>query len=185
MTRFEKVTRFKDNPNLLLPERKTAGAAGYDFMVAEETIVPPCNKLMQDLIIATRFIDHVVPESLTYNLRDIESLTKQLKTRPTLVPTGIKCYLATDEYLKLVIRSSCPLKYWLILANSEGIIDSDYVDNPQNEGEIFFQVINLSPVSIRLQPGDIIGQGIIQKYVTVANDQATAKRTGGFGSTSK
>ena len=59
------------------------------------------------------------------------------------------------------------------------------MNNPQNEGEIFFQVINLSPVSIRLQPGDIIGQGIIQKYVTVANDQATAKRTGGFGSTSK
>lgn len=191
MARFEKVTRFKDNPNLLLPERKTAGAAGYDFMVAEETIIPSYNKLMPDLVATIKsplyntVIPQFIPDTLIYNLSDIESITKQLKARPTLVPTGIKCYLATDEYLKLVIRSSCPLKYWLILANSEGIIDSDYVDNPQNEGEIFFQVINLSPVSIRLQPGDIIGQGIIQKYITAEGDKTAAKRIGGFGSTTK
>ena len=41
------------------------------------------------------------------------------------------------------------------------IIDSDYYNNPNNEGEIFFQVINLSPYDIILQKGDTIGQGII------------------------
>ena len=63
------------------------------------------------------------------------------------------------------------------------IIDSDYVDNPDNEGHIFFQIINLSPFDITLQPGDVIGQGIIQKYITVDNDSAVGARVGGFGST--
>jgi dUTP pyrophosphatase len=46
--------------------------------------------------------------------------------------------LASNKYLELSVRSSCPLKNWLILANGVGIIDADYYNNPQNEGEIFF-----------------------------------------------
>lgn len=63
------------------------------------------------------------------------------------------------------------------------IIDADYADNPDNEGEIFFQVINLSPVKIRLNKGDIIGQGIIKKYEITDDDAAEGERKGGFGST--
>ena len=65
------------------------------------------------------------------------------------------------------------------------IIDADYYNNPDNEGEIFFQLINLSPFKIKLNKGDIIGQGIIKKYLTTDDDKATGERTGGFGSTSK
>ena len=36
---FEKVNRFA-NINLPLPERKTSKSAGYDFVVAEDIIVP-------------------------------------------------------------------------------------------------------------------------------------------------
>jgi dUTP pyrophosphatase len=72
----------------------------------------------------------------------------------------------------------------LILANSVGIIDADYYNNPDNEGEIFFQVINLSPFPIQLKKGDIIGQGIIKKYCVVDADEASGERMGGFGSTS-
>ena len=64
------------------------------------------------------------------------------------------------------------------------IIDSDYADNPDNEGHIYFQIINLSPYDIQLQKGDIIGQGIIKKYLTTDDDTANGKRVGGFGSTS-
>ena len=88
-----------------------------------------------------------------------------------------------DEYLEISVRSSCPLKYWLILANGVGIIDSDYYNNPDNEGEIFFQIINLSPFPVYLQKGDSIGQGIIKKYIITENDSAAGKRNGGFGST--
>ena len=65
------------------------------------------------------------------------------------------------------------------------IIDADYCDNPDNEGEIFFQLINLSPFAIKLNRGDKIGQGIIKTYGITDDDSATGERLGGFGSTSK
>ena len=84
------------------------------------------------------------------------------------------------------MRSSTPLKYWLICGNGVGIIDADYCDNPDNEGEIFFQLINLSPFPIKLKKGDIIGQGIVKRYLTTTDEVNNfAVRTGGFGSTSK
>ena len=64
-----------------------------------------------------------------------------------------------------------------------GIIDADFYNNPDNEGEIFFQFINFSPFPIMLRKGDIIGQGIIKPYLTADNDETTKVRTGGFGST--
>jgi len=88
-----------------------------------------------------------------------------------------------DMYLELSVRSSCPLKHWLILANGVGIIDADYYNNPDNEGHIFFQIINLSPFDIVLHKGDTIGQGVFHKYYTVDDDAAEGERTGGFGST--
>ena len=88
-----------------------------------------------------------------------------------------------DE-LELSVRSSTPLKYWLILANGVGIIDADYYDCEANEGEIFFQLINLSPYPIQIKKGDIIGQGIIKKYYKTSDDtQFNKTRAGGFGST--
>lgn len=115
---------------------------------------------------------------------EFANITKTLKTKPTLVSTGMKCKLESGTYLELSVRSSCPLKHWLILANSVGIIDADYYNNPDNEGEIFFQMINLSPFDIILRKGDIIGQGIIKPYLTTEDDNASGQRTGGFGSTS-
>ena len=110
-------------------------------------------------------------------------LTKQSGAKPTLVSTGVKCQLDEGYYLELSVRSSTPLKYWLVLANSVGIVDADYYNNPDNEGEIFFQVINFSPFPIQLKRGDIIGQGIIKKYHMTDDDMAEGLRTGGFGST--
>jgi dUTP pyrophosphatase len=95
----------------------------------------------------------------------------------------MKCKMESNQYLQLSVRSSCPLKNWLIMANSVGIIDADYYNNPDNEGEIFFQIINLSPLPIYLKKGDRIGQGIIMNYNTTSDDKATGERTGGMGST--
>lgn len=131
----------------------------------------------------TRPYQEIPVEGLS--LQEMAMCTKSTKAKPTLVTTGVKCYLDPDCYLELSVRSSTPLKYWLLLANGVGIIDADYADNEDNEGEIFFQLINLSPYPIRLHKGDIIGQGIIKKYETVADDAAAGQRIGGLGSTSK
>ncbi len=102
--------------------------------------------------------------------------------KPVLVPTGLKVYMGDNECLLLLNRSSGPKKGF-ILANSVGLIDSDYYNNPDNEGEIFFQLINLSPFNIVLHKGDRIGQGIIHKYIKTEDDAASGDRLGGYGST--
>ena len=174
--KFEKVKRFRAI-ELPMPERKTAGAAGYDFVVAETTIIPSYHSQMAKL-------GQYFEDGCLLTLDSLEEITREHKARPTLVPTGMKCQLDDGYYLELSARSSCPLKHWLVLANGEGIIDSDYYNNISNEGEIFFQFINFGPADIILHKGDIIGQGIIKKYYTTENDAASGERTGGFGSTS-
>ena len=177
MIKFEKVKRFAD-ADFNLPVRKTKNSAGYDFEVAEDICIPTWTSQLMALAKAT-------PQPKEpYSLEEMAALTKQTKAKPTLVSTGVKCHLEEGYYLELSARSSTPLKYWIILANSVGIIDADYCDNPDNEGEIFFQVINMSPFDIYLKKGDIIGQGIIKKYEVTDDDIAEGERTGGFGSTS-
>lgn len=191
---FEKVSRFKE-VNFELPVRKTMNSAGYDFMVAEDIVLPPYNSLIGEFdyqafihpeiasINEYSFREDTEVIKKIYTLDDTAKLTKLSGAKPTLVSTGVKCYLPEDTYLELSVRSSCPLKYWIIMANGVGIIDADYADNPDNEGEIFFQLINLSSVPIMLRKGDVIGQGIIKPYLKTDNDTATGNRVGGFGST--
>lgn len=105
--------------------------------------------------------------------------------KPTLIPTGVKAYIGERDYLMLVNRSSNPKKKGLVLANGIGIVDSDYCDNPENEGEIMFAFYNLGNEPIKIEKGYCIGQGIISPFYITDNDNANGERTGGFGSTNK
>ena len=113
----------------------------------------------------------------------IPSFKKGMK--PTLVKTGVKAYMMEDEVLILANRSSNPGKKGLILANSIGVIDSDYYGNPDNDGHIMFAFFNIKDEDIEIKKGDAIGQGIFQKFLIADEDTADGERTGGFGSTSK
>lgn len=183
---FEKVKRF-ENEDIKLPVRATASSAGYDFYVAEDTIIPPYDQLMESLLNAEdENLKHIVRQIPSQNnslyLAEMAEITKKYAAKPTLVSTGVKAIIDSDKYLELSVRSSCPLKYWLVLANGVGIIDADYANNPSNDGEIFFQLINFSPYPIHLCKGDCIGQGIIKPYFKVDEDNVTKIRQGGFGS---
>lgn len=102
---------------------------------------------------------------------------------PILVRTGIKAYMPNNEVLLLVNRSSNPKKKKLIIPNSLGVIDADYVDNPDNEGEMGFLFWNMSKETVVIEAGEKLGQGLFVKYGTVDNDNADGERIGGFGST--
>ena len=179
MNKFEIVSAYEDK-GINIPTRATHAAAGYDFEVAEDIVIPSMDNMWRKALTDT----WVSPEPWT--LEHIANFTKREKVKPTLVPTGIKCQLASDCYLELSVRSSTPLKYWLILANGVGIIDGDYYNNSDNEGHIYFQLINLSPFDIQLRKGDKIGQGIIKRFEVTDDDDKYEKkeRAGGFGSTS-
>lgn len=173
MIKFERVSKY---PDAVIPTRSTANSAGYDFTVAKDIVIPSYSDQMSEMVRWGR-TGHI------YTLTEMASFTKELKIKPTLVPTGVKCCLDADTYLELSVRSSTPLKHWIILANGVGIIDADYYNNPDNEGHIYFQVINLTPFDIQLKKGDKIGQGIIKPYLTTNDDNAFGQRLGGFGST--
>lgn len=105
--------------------------------------------------------------------------------KPTFVKTGIKAYMKEDEVLILANRSSNPGKKGLILANSIGVVDSDYYGNPDNDGHIMFAFYNIKDEDIQIKKGDAIGQAIFQKYLVTDDDVSQGERTGGFGSTNK
>lgn len=179
MAKFEVISKYADS-DITLPVRKTAQSAGYDFVVAEDVILDPYMGLMNSFVDQKRDIEY-----MPYTIDEIAAMTKETGVKPTLVPTGVKCKLDPDTYLELSVRSSSPLKYWIIMANSVGIIDADYYNNPDNEGHIYFQLVNFSPLPIILKKGDAIGQGIIKPYLKTEDDAASGLREGGFGSTSK
>lgn len=109
----------------------------------------------------------------------------KLGQKPTLIKTGLKAYCQPDEFYMLCNRSSNPGKKGLVLANSVGIIDSDYYNNPDNDGHFMYAYYNFFDHDVEIKKGDVIGQVIFMNYLKVDNDNATGERTGGFGSTNK
>lgn len=101
------------------------------------------------------------------------------------IKTGIKADMEEDEVLILANRSSNPKKKNLVLINGIGVIDKDYYNNPDNEGELAFAFMNTSDETITIEPGEKLGQGIFVKYLITEDDRAEGIRNGGFGSTDK
>ena len=120
-----------------------------------------------------------------YNPERIEIPPYKLGDNPVMVRTGVKVAMPNDEFLMLVNRSSNPKKKKLVIPNSMGIIDADYYNNPDNEGEMMFAFYNVSNEQVVIEAGEKLGQGIFVKYGITEDDNATAQRNGGFGSTGK
>ena len=45
---FEKITKYQEDNDVKIPNRKTAASAGYDFYAAEDTIVPAYDIMLSD-----------------------------------------------------------------------------------------------------------------------------------------
>ena len=102
-----------------------------------------------------------------------------------LIRTGVKAYMPSDEYLDLRVRSSLGIKRQLMLATGASVIDADYYNNPDNEGEIIVVLYNYGDTTQTIKAGEHIVQGIFTRYFLTDNDCITAVRTGGTGSTNK
>lgn len=100
------------------------------------------------------------------------------------IPTGIKCQFHNDWVLTIHPRSSLGFKYQIMLANTTGIIDSDYI-NAKNEGHIMIKIVNHGNKKFVAEIGDKIAQGIFLPYGITIDDDAEGERIGGFGSTGR
>lgn len=102
-----------------------------------------------------------------------------------LVPTGLIFDLTNSQKsMRLHARSGLSYKHGIVLANSEGIIDSDYVD------ELFVMIYNISYETYKIQHGDRICQAEfvnnnLYTFFEMGSPPRRLNRSGGFGSTGK
>ena len=101
-----------------------------------------------------------------------------------LIPTGIRAEMDPGWVLLLFPRSSLGFKYSLRLANTVGVIDSDYAF-AKNEGHIMVKLRNPLSVPVTIGRGDRFCQGIFLPYGTAEEEADFSAREGGFGSTGK
>ncbi len=99
-----------------------------------------------------------------------------------LVPTGIKIELPRGYEAQIRPRSGLAIKSGITLSNCVGTIDEDY------RGEVCVGLINLSNEEFTVKRGDRIAQmliaPVVRAEIQVSGElSATARGTGGFGST--
>ena len=109
-----------------------------------------------------------------------------------VIPTGIRIVIPESAVLLCMPRSGSGFRYGVRLANTIGVIDSDYY-NPEtgSEGHILLKLMNHDHKdTIIFKAGEGIMQGIIVPYAVMPeydNEQweclGVKQRVGGFGST--
>ena len=100
------------------------------------------------------------------------------------IPTGIRVRIEDGWWLLCLPRSGLGFKYRLQLANTAGVIDSDYYYS-DNEGHIHAKITNDCKADkiVTLNTGSRFMQGIFVPYGITYDDDAKDMRVGGFGST--
>ncbi|RVZ99488.1 dUTP diphosphatase [Helicobacter pylori] len=99
-----------------------------------------------------------------------------------LVRIGICLSLEAGYELQVRTRSGLALNHQVMVLNSPGTVDNDY------RGEIKVILANLSDKDFKVQVGDRIAQGVVQKtykaeFIECERLDETSRGSGGFGST--
>ena len=100
------------------------------------------------------------------------------------IPTGLKVHMQQGEVLFVLPRSGLGFKYYTRLANTIGVIDSDYI-NSDNEGHMWVKLRNEGDKDLFINQGDAFCQAIFMPFLLVDGDNFDdgEDRNGGFGST--
>ena len=167
---------FKDNPYIPDPNFQTKMAACFDlaaYIPKNEKVKVYSGKECMDV-------------SPIYDSEKEDSYVCLMPGERALIRTGLTFNIPNGHSLRLHPRSGMALKYGLILANCEGVVDEDYT----LETKLIMWNTNVSE-AIRIYNRDRIAQAELVKYeqprlleVYQKPDQKS-DRVGGFGSTGK
>ena len=138
---------------LKMPKRGTSGSAGYDF------VTPFAFEL--------------------YKLAGWSAIAGD--TQIITIPTGIRVKMPQGKALILMPRSGLGFKTGMNLANTIGLIDSDYYHS-DNEGHIMAKFVR-GFKDINVEQFERVMQGVFIDYYITEDDDADGTRNGGFGST--
>lgn len=166
---MERLKIYKLYPDVQIPRHQTKQSACFDvsFYVAPGLTVKGYTAMNKP------FERYAAPDgSFTISPGD-----------RVMVPTGMILDIPEGYSVRVHARSGLSLKQGLVLANAEGVIDSDYID------ELMILVHNISANSIEIRTGDRIAQAELIKDCeysieeTVARPGIKTDRVGGMGST--
>lgn len=164
---METLKIWKTHPSNQIPKKQTEGSACFDL----------------------QFQGHGKSEYKGFT-RNNKSFTRPMNNMVTIqpgdrvmVPTGLILDIPTGHSVRVHARSGLSLKQGLVLANAEGVIDSDYVE------ELMVLLWNISDNQINISTGDRIAQAELIKDAeysiteTAARPFVKTNRIGGMGST--
>ena len=165
---MNRLSIYKTHPNITLPKFATKGSACFDLSFqawgkSEYVGYNPFNG------------------SFTRSLSDGKIVI--MPGDRVLVPTGLIFDIPEGYAVRLHARSGLSLKQGLILANSEAVIDSDYVE------ETMVMLTNASEVGITINNGDRVAQAELVKseeytlWEIFDRPGKKTERDGGLGST--
>ena len=100
------------------------------------------------------------------------------------IPTGIRCEMQPGWVLMLFPRSGLGFKHQIHLANTVGVVDADYF-RAANEGHIMVRLVNGGGHAVVIVRGERFCQGVFLPHGLAEEDEVSADRTGGFGSTGR
>lgn len=136
-------------------------------------------KTKSDITLPTR----ATKSSIAYDFYSpIDTVINPMQS--VMIWTDIKAKFNADEALLVNVRSSMG-KYPVMIANTQGWIESDYYSNSDNDGNIGIRLFNLGTEPYVIKVGDRVAQGMFVKYLTADNGNTDRERAGGFGSSGK
>ena len=159
--------------------------------VSEEQFVGDCSNAFGDdniLDIRKKYKEINLPKRSTRFSAGHDICTPfDVKLRPgekLMVPTGIRCEMS-EEYVMLIFpRSSLGIKKGMTISNTVPVVDADYFF-ADNEGHIFISIKNNGNDVLELRSGEKIVQAVFVPFGVADEEEVTAERTGGIGSTGK
>lgn len=162
-----KLKLFKTNTNVSLPQKQTSGSACFDLMFQGHG-----KRQYSGFSRMNKPFDRVMNNQIVIGPGE-----------RIMVPTGIIMDIPEGHSVRVHARSGLSLKQGLVLANAEGVIDSDYVE------EVMVLLHNISENSITIHTGDRIAQAELIKDAEYTIEESATRpgvktsRVGGMGST--
>jgi len=165
---------YKTNSDVKSLEYATQGSACFDISAYFTSI----NEIVSYTEYNTKKTDLIL-----VNPNGVKYINLYPQSR-LLCPTGLIFEIPQHYSLRLHARSGKALKHGICLANSEGVIDSDYRE------EVYVILINNSNACYRVLDGERIAQGeLVKNNFNLAIEETftkpirTTNRIGGMGST--
>jgi dUTP pyrophosphatase len=164
------VVRYqKLHPDVQLPRKESAGAAGRDVRAY---LLGTKVKFWTGQGVIERGPDTSVDPPFI----------RILPAERAIIPTGFRMALPPGYEMQVRPRSGASFKKGLHILNAPGTIDADY------RGEVGIVVTNVSQVSLYIEHGERIAQIVLAKVpelpeIEVESLDDTERGEGGFGST--